>query len=143
MASGRILYSPVRESMRPMDHIAGDHEDRPYDAMAAIDSIGHMGCPTQNGHTLFAGGCLGTGIVPAAGELGKSRRQRIFDLFHFTHPDGPDMPARLRCRVAGYPSMRCARSEKASRRHMADRPPPRAEKPRRLESSENHPGHKS
>jgi hypothetical protein len=28
------------ESMYPMHRIAGDHEDRPYDAMLAIDYIG-------------------------------------------------------------------------------------------------------
>jgi len=39
-ASGRILYSPLLESLHPMHRIVGDHKDRPYDAMTDIDGIG-------------------------------------------------------------------------------------------------------
>jgi hypothetical protein len=47
MAKGRILYSPALESMHPMPSIAGDHQDRPYDAMADID---HIGCIVLSPH---------------------------------------------------------------------------------------------
>jgi hypothetical protein len=44
-ASGRILYSPVLESLHPMDRIVGDREDRPYDSMTDIACIGYTEPP--------------------------------------------------------------------------------------------------
>ena len=50
-AEGRIWCSPSLESMRSMQHIAGDHEDRPHDSMSDIGRIGHNDLPPmKKGH---------------------------------------------------------------------------------------------